>query len=206
MVLCHLCSVAGTQFPYTQSSNPTASSHNAGDALRHRQRAVTHPSLRKEATRPAVSGCGQGQGWSRFGGDEGSKGFRKRARVELEVMEDCEEEETEAKQQTPFITARDQYVSNLNCWWCTHTHICWTLVSFPGPSCRVEGESGYKTSWTHMNVQESWGSLAGIWKPVIFTASLVRICIKCKKSYSLHAVCHVWTCLHFTLVSIATVG
>ena len=115
MVLCHLCSVAGTQFPYTQSSNPTASSHNAGDALRHRQRAVTHPSLRKEATRSAVSGCGQGQGWSRFGGDEGSKGFRKRARVEPEVMEDCEEEETEAKQQTPFITARDQYVSNLNC-------------------------------------------------------------------------------------------
>ena len=26
-------------------------------------------------------------------------------------MEDCEEEEMEAKQQTPFITARDQYVS-----------------------------------------------------------------------------------------------
>ena len=113
MFLCHLCSVAGTQFPYTQSSNPTPSSHNAGDALRHRQRAVIYPSLRKEATRPAVSGCGgQGQGWSRFGGDEGSKGFRKRARVEPEVTEDCEEEEeTEAKQQTPFITARDQYVS-----------------------------------------------------------------------------------------------
>lgn len=107
-----LVSVAGSQFPYTQPTNPTPSSHNAGAGLRHRQRAVTQPPLRKEATRPAVSGCGQSQGWStRFGGDEGSKGFRKRARVEPKVVEDGEEEESESKQQIPFITARDQYVS-----------------------------------------------------------------------------------------------
>ena len=106
-----LVSVAGSQVSYTQPTNPTLSSHNAGAALRHRQRAVTQPPLRKEATWPAVSGCGQSQGWStRFGG-EGSKGFRKRARVEPEVVEDGEEEENESKQQTPFITARDQYVS-----------------------------------------------------------------------------------------------